>query len=72
MKYKYSYEPEADVLAITISNKKYDHAIEMGDFIVHVDENDKAVYIEVLNARQFLKNASATIPSSIRKTILTA
>ena len=51
----YKYDPESNVLSVTISQKPYDYAEEMGDFIVHFDKNNKPVYIEILNANKFLK-----------------
>jgi len=66
MAYNYTYDPEADVLAMTIHDRPYDHTVEMGDFIVHVDTKDKPVYIEVLNARQFLQHATQTLPPKIK------
>ena len=44
MAYKYSYDPESDVLSITLKKQPYDHAVEMGDFIIHVDRKNKPVY----------------------------
>ncbi len=67
---RYSYEPEADVLSITLSNKPYDYAEEVGDFIVHYDKNDNPVYVEILNASKFLTKATTALPKSSREQIL--
>ena len=65
----YKYDPESNVLSVTISQKPYDYAEEMGDFIVHFDKNNKPVYIEILNANKFLKKAVNTLSKETQKTI---
>ncbi len=67
---KYSYDKEANILAVTITNKPFDYAEEMGDFIVHFDKKNKPVYIEILNADRFIKNAAITLPKLTQKEIL--
>lgn len=61
---KYSYDPESNILAIKITNKSYDYAEEMGDFVVHFDKKNKPVYIEILNANKFIKKAVNILPKS--------
>ncbi len=61
---KYSYDKESNILAVTISNKPFDYAEEMGDFIVHFDKKNKPVYVEILNASKFISNAATTLPKS--------
>lgn len=67
---KYSYDPESDVLSVTISNKAFDYAQELGDFIVHFDKKDKPVYVEILNAQKFLSNATTILPKTGQEEIL--
>lgn len=67
---KYSYDPESNVLAVTIANKPFDYAQEMGDFIVHFDKKDKPVYVEILNASKFIANAATTLPKSEKEEII--
>ena len=67
---KYKYDKESNVLAVTISNKPFDYAKEMGDFIVHFDKKNKPVYIEILNANRFLVNATTVLPKSAKNQIL--
>lgn len=67
---KYSYESEADILSIKLTNTPYDYAEEVGDFIVHYDKKDNPVYIEILNASKFLTKATTILPKSSRKQIL--
>jgi uncharacterized protein YuzE len=61
---KYKYDKESDVLSVTLHNKPFSYAREAGDFVVHFDKNDKPVYVEILNAHEFLKHASRYIPKS--------
>ena len=67
---KYNYDSESDVLVIMLSKKPLDYAEEMGDFIVHFSKKNKPVYVEILNASQFIKNAAISLPKSSRKEIL--
>lgn len=67
---QYKYDPESDVLSVTISKKPFDFAEEMGDFIVHFDKNNKPVYVEILNANQFIAKAAQTLPKSAKTSFL--
>jgi len=53
-KTKISYDPEADILRIEISKRPIDHAMEIGNIIVHFSSNDLPVYLEILEAKKFL------------------
>ena len=45
MTYKIKYEADSDVLTIILKDKgKLSHAKEVGDFIVHVDQNDEPLF----------------------------
>jgi len=37
MDYKYNYDPESNILSITMSDQPFDYAEQTGDFIVHFD-----------------------------------
>lgn len=54
---KISYDPEADVLAWEVSNRKIDFATEVGNVVVHFSKNNMPVLIEVLEATSFLSRA---------------
>lgn len=64
---KFDYDPEADVLAISLSKKPFAYAHEAGDFVVHFDKNDKPVYVEVLNAKNFILSAAKIFPKSLQR-----
>lgn len=57
----YKYDPDADILAIEISKEPFDYAEEVGDFVVHFTKKGKPVYVEILNAHRFLRDATKTI-----------
>ena len=49
--YRLRYDAESDVLLIVMSESgKLSHAEEMGDIVVHLGENGKPLFLEVLNA----------------------
>lgn len=67
----YKYDPESNVLSVTISKRPFDYAEEMGDIIVHFDKKNKPVYIEILNANTFITKAITVFPKKTQKTIVT-
>ena len=55
MAYKIKYDEDADVLTITLKEKgKLSHAEEVGDLIVHFDENGKPIFMEILKASKII------------------
>lgn len=54
------YDPEVDVLLIEVSKRPIDHAEELGSVIVHFTKDDKPVALEILDASQFVTQATAT------------
>lgn len=63
---KYKYDPESDVLSVSLSGKPFLYAREMGDVVVHFDKKDEPVYLEFLNAKNFVKNAGESFPKSLK------
>jgi uncharacterized protein YuzE len=47
------YDIEADILSWGITNDPIDHAMELGNFIIHLSKNKKPILIEILNASKF-------------------
>jgi|YelNatPaOPRAMG01_1025707.scaffolds.fasta_scaffold81494_2 uncharacterized protein YuzE len=45
MGYKITYEKKADVLTIVLKKSLLSHTEEMGDFIVHVDQDDQLLFL---------------------------
>ena len=55
MSYKIKYDDEADVLTVVVAEKgKLSHAEEVGDIIVHFDENGKPLFMEILKASKIV------------------
>jgi uncharacterized protein YuzE len=53
--YKIKYDKEADVLTIIVKEKgKLSHAEEAGDIIVHFDQNDEPLFLEILKASKIV------------------
>lgn len=69
---KFKYDPESDVLAITLKKRPFSYAHEAGDFIVHYDKADTPVYVEILNAHSFLSQATKILPHRTGQTQVTA
>ena len=49
---KYKYNPEADVLLITLSREKPDFAEQSQNAITHYSKQGKPIEIEILNASE--------------------
>ena len=51
------YDHEADVLSWELSGTKIDHAVEMGNMIVHFSPKNIPVLLEILDASGWLKQS---------------
>ena len=59
-KNKIIYEPEDDVLNIWLSDKEYEYGKDNGDLVItHYTKDGEPVYIEILFASRFFKNAGS-------------
>jgi len=55
MAYKIRYNGSADVLTVILREKgELSHAEEVGDIIVHLDENGKPLFMEILRASKIV------------------
>jgi uncharacterized protein YuzE len=55
MTYKIKYDDGADVLTVVLKEKgKLSHAEEVGDMILHVDENGEPLFLEILKASKIV------------------
>jgi len=55
MAYKVKYDAEADVLTVVVAEKgKLAYAEEIGDIVVHFDENGKPLFMEILKASKII------------------
>lgn len=55
-----TYDPTVDVLLVEVSKRAIDHAEELGPMIIHFSKDDKPVALEILDASQFVTQATAT------------
>lgn len=62
------YEPEDDVLNVFFSKNKIDDSFEVEPHaIMHVDEQDKPVYLEIFEASNKLKVNLKNLPEKIKQ-----
>ena len=62
MEYEIRYDPDADVLSIILRDKgELSHAEECGDFVIHMDKEGRPLLIEVLRARDVVKEIAGTL-----------
>ena len=55
MAYKVKYDEEADVLTVIVAEEgKLSFAEEVGDIIVHFDEDGKPLFMEILKASKII------------------
>ena len=63
---KYKYDPEADILLITMSDEKPDFGEQKENIITHYNKDGKPVEIEILDASKTAVKMLETILSSKR------
>jgi len=55
MAYKVKYDEEADILIVVVAEEgRLSHAEEVGDIIIHFDENGKPLFMEILRASKII------------------
>jgi len=55
MAYKIKYDADADVLTVILREKgDLSHAEEVGDIVVHFDEDGKPLFMEILRASKII------------------
>ena len=60
MHLRMTYDSQVDILLVETSKRPIDHARELGPVIVHFTKDDKPVALEILDASQFVSQATAT------------
>ncbi|MFH1326113.1 MAG: DUF2283 domain-containing protein [Candidatus Falkowbacteria bacterium] len=48
------YDPESNLISITIAKGRIDHVIELGNFLIHVNKNQTPLLIEILDGGKFV------------------
>lgn len=67
-KSKIVYEPKDDVLNIWLSDKPYEYGEDDGNLVItHYTKGGEPVYIEVLFASRFFKNAGPSFYKKAKK-----
>ncbi|MFH1225687.1 MAG: DUF2283 domain-containing protein [bacterium] len=64
------YDAEANILSWELTKDQIDHAIELGNFIVHLSKTKKPVLIEILNASKFVGQMDKIKLEGIKKQIM--
>jgi len=55
---KVRYSKEEDILLVEVSDESIDYAEEVGSIIVHFTKEEKPVLLEILDASEFLSEAT--------------
>ena len=64
---KLKYYKDDDILVMNLSQSTIDYAEESNGVVVHFDEKDRPVRVEVLDARRFLKEESRVLPEEMKE-----
>lgn len=65
--YRLKYDEESDVLMLIVSESgKLSHAEEMGDIVIHLGQNGKPLFLEILNAS---KNVPLMVQALAKKEV---
>ncbi|KXB07268.1 hypothetical protein AKJ52_00580 [candidate division MSBL1 archaeon SCGC-AAA382C18] len=64
---EYEYDPETDIMTITISDEQIDYGEQAGSFIYHYSKNGKPVELEILDASETVLSIIEPILSQKRK-----
>jgi len=55
MAYKIRYDDDSDVLTVVVAEEgKLSYAEEVGDIVVHFDENGRPLFMEILKASKIV------------------
>lgn len=66
---KITYEKEDDILNIWFSPKPFDYGHQIGDIIFHSTAEHELVYMEVLNATEFLREEAKALPKELKQSL---
>ena len=64
------YDAETNILSWEIAKDPIDHALELGNFIIHLSKGKKPVLIEILNASKFVGQMDKIKLEVIKKQIM--
>jgi len=66
---KFRYDKEDDVLMVWFSQEPVDYAEQEKNLIIHFSKENKPVLMEILDASEFLKETTKTLPLRIKQQI---
>ncbi|MBI2459874.1 MAG: DUF2283 domain-containing protein [Parcubacteria group bacterium] len=66
------YDLEANIISWEITKDPIDHAIELGNFIIHLSKTKKPVLIEILNASKFAGQMDKIKLEGIKRQVMEA
>ena len=58
---KIRYSKDVDALLVELSDGLIDYAEEEGQIIIHFNKNGEPVLLEILDAKDFLLNSTASV-----------
>ncbi|MBI4779672.1 DUF2283 domain-containing protein [Candidatus Falkowbacteria bacterium] len=64
------YDIEANIISWEITKDPINHAMELGNFIIHLSKAKKPVLIEILNASKFVGQMDKVKFEGIKKQIM--
>ena len=66
---KFRYDKEDDVLMVWFSQEPVDYAEQEKNLIINFSKENKPVLMEILDASEFLKETTKTLPLRIKQQI---
>jgi len=69
---KVKYSKDVDILMIELSNEPISHAEKKGSVIVHFNKNREPVALEIMDAKDLLRQAYHALPQEIERDIMVA
>ena len=64
------YDIEANIISWEITKDPIDHAVELGNFIIHLSKGKKPVLIEILNASKFIGQMDKVKLEGVKKQVM--
>lgn len=65
-----NYDIEANLISWELAKDPINHAIEFGNFIIHLSKTKKPVLIEILNASKFVEQMDRLKLEGIKEQII--
>lgn len=69
---KVKYSKDVDILMIELSNEPISHAEKKGSVIVHFNKSREPVALEILDAKDLLRQTYNALPQEVERDIMVA